>query len=175
MGILIPVRRHLYIDMSPSWPSQYKDIILGVYEFHYKDKTVSWPSYFYHRNLHTWRQGPECVRQARSVPWLPMPWLLASPGHQQHSIIVDNIMLFLIIDGNKFLKLRWNKLVCHSILQLTLYVPICLEEHRNKFEFSQYWDETGPWNIFVEYRIQVSISIWLLMAWWHKEPGHQQP
>ena len=33
--------------------SQYKDAVFR--NSHYKDKTVSWPSYVYDKNLHTWK------------------------------------------------------------------------------------------------------------------------
>ena len=32
-------------------PSQYRETVLRIYEFHYKDKTISWPSYFYNGSL----------------------------------------------------------------------------------------------------------------------------
>ena len=36
-------------------PSQYKDVILPYTNSHYKDKTVSQPSYLYNWNPHTWK------------------------------------------------------------------------------------------------------------------------
>ena len=38
-------------------PPQYKDAVLPAYDYHYKDKTVSRPSYLYNGNPHTWKDG----------------------------------------------------------------------------------------------------------------------
>ena len=47
-------------------PSQYKISSYRYRDSHYKDKMVSWPSYLYNGNLHTWK---ECLYIEKGPRW----------------------------------------------------------------------------------------------------------
>ena len=46
MGILILVRRHLYIETAPRVPFQYEDHLSNYSDFHYNNKTIMRPSWW---------------------------------------------------------------------------------------------------------------------------------
>ena len=60
MGILILGRQHLYIEMVPKVPFQYKDHISKYGDFHYKDKTTMRPSSLDNGKRHTGKMASLC-------------------------------------------------------------------------------------------------------------------
>ena len=74
--MFLPFNGHLtYVTAGPTLsfnatqPGAHLNIKMSSYQYkdsHYKDKMVSWPSYLYNGNCHTWKDGLYIERQ----PWI---------------------------------------------------------------------------------------------------------
>ena len=66
-------------------------------------------------------QGPSYLGLSRSISWLLMSWLLASPGHQQPWYWLRRIGRFLSYlrkDFNCVISMRWNDNKCKYMFQV---------------------------------------------------------
>ena len=74
--------------------------------------------------------GPRYPGLTRSISWLLMSWLLASPGHQHPCYWLYKI-------GSSFARGLWNNLM---VPQLIYYVNIWSRKCRNKLECTFEWN-----------------------------------
>ena len=101
--------------------TNFSEILINIHTFSFKKMhlkmSVKWLPFCLGLNVLTLNvRGPSYLGLTRSISWLPMPWLLTSPGHQQPWNWLCRIGRFLSYFRKDFNYLRrinvekWNKM-----------------------------------------------------------------